>query len=292
MTDATSHDDGPTSARGVEVLPPPGDETGQPVGDPPGGGPPERETVSQPSKLIRIATMVKSMLEEVRQASLDEAGRHRLRQIYERSLSELCEVLSDDLRDELSEVLLPFDEGTPTESELRIAQAQLVGWLEGLFHGIQATMMTQQMMAQQMMEQMGGRALPPGAQPQQTPGLGPTCSRPGAPLGQPRHRTRPLVPRLLAGPRRRAAAGVARRRRPRRGARPVAPAAPARLRRRGPGARCRAGRRRRWPGGAAPGGRLRRVVRVLGQRDPRQAAGHPADGRGHDLRHRRARWSR
>jgi hypothetical protein len=83
-------------------------------------------------------------------------------------------VLSEDLRDELGGVMLPFDEGTPSESELRIAQAQLVGWLEGLFHGIQATMMTQQMMAQQQLEQMrrGGRALPPGQQPP-GPGVGP-----------------------------------------------------------------------------------------------------------------------
>ena len=93
--------------------------------------------------------------------SLDEAGRQRLRQIHERSLSELSEVISDDLKEELSEVMLPFDEGTPSDSELRIAQAQLVGWLEGLFHGIQATMMTQQMMAQQQLEQMR-RGLPSG----------------------------------------------------------------------------------------------------------------------------------
>jgi len=146
----------------VEVLPPPVDE----VPESKGNEGPEKESVSQPSKLIRIATMVKSMLEEVRQASLDEAGRQRLRQIHERSLAELSEVLSEDLREELGEVMLPFDEGTPSESELRIAQAQLVGWLEGLFHGIQATMMTQQMMAQQQLEQMRRRALPPGQQPQ------------------------------------------------------------------------------------------------------------------------------
>jgi hypothetical protein len=134
----------------------------------------EREAVSQPSKLIRIATMVKSMLEEVRQASLDEAGRQRLRQIHERSLAELSEVLSDDLKEELGEVMLPFDDSIPSESELRIAQAQLVGWLEGLFHGIQATMMTQQMMAQQQLELMRRKALPPG---QQGPGTGPTMGQ-------------------------------------------------------------------------------------------------------------------
>jgi hypothetical protein len=150
----------------VEVLP----RGEQPAPD--GEEGPDRETVSQPSKLIRIATMVKSMLEEVRQASLDEAGRQRLRQIYDRSLAELSEVLSEDLREELDEVMVPFGEGLPSESELRIAQAQLVGWLEGLFHGIQATMMTQQMMAQQQLEQMRRRALPAGQQ--QQPGMGPT----------------------------------------------------------------------------------------------------------------------
>jgi len=126
-----------------------------------------REVVSSPSKLIRIASMVRTMLDEVRHAPLDEAGRRRLRQIHERSLNELQEVLSPDLREELSEVALPFSEGTPSESELRIAQAQLVGWLEGLFHGIQATMATQQAMAQQQFEQMRRRALPqgPGQQP-------------------------------------------------------------------------------------------------------------------------------
>ena len=151
----------------VEVLPPPGADEPTPDGQ----ETVERETVSQPSKLIRIATMVKTMLEEVRQASLDEAGRQRLRQIHERSLAELSEGLSDDLKEELGEVMLPFADGTPSDSELRIAQAQLVGWLEGLFHGIQATMMTQQMMAQQQLEQMRRRALPPGQQ-QPDPGMG------------------------------------------------------------------------------------------------------------------------
>jgi len=160
-----------TSARSdVEVLPKSDGDEAKSESD----EAPERETVSQPSKLIRIATMVKTMLDEVRQASLDDAGRQRLRQIHERSLAELSEVLSDDLKEELGEVMLPFDEGTPSDSELRIAQAQLVGWLEGLFHGIQATMMTQQMMAQQQLEQMRrGRALPSGQQPQ-GPGMNPT----------------------------------------------------------------------------------------------------------------------
>ncbi len=130
----------------------------------------DREAVSQPSKLIRIASMVKNMLEEVRHAPLDEAGRRLLAQIHERSMSELESVLSEDLRAELAEVVLPFAEATPSESELRIAQAQLVGWLEGLFHGIQATLFSQQMAAQQQMEQMRRRALAPGLTPPGAPG--------------------------------------------------------------------------------------------------------------------------
>jgi len=172
-SNAASDSDNLSAPNLVEVLPPPGGD--HELSDEHGGGEePDRETVSQPSKLIRIATMVKSMLEEVRQASLDEAGRQRLRQIHERSLSELSEVLSADLQEELGEVMLPFSDGTPTESELRIAQAQLVGWLEGLFHGIQATMMTQQMMAQQQLAQMRQRALPSGPGAPQGPGMGPT----------------------------------------------------------------------------------------------------------------------
>jgi hypothetical protein len=133
----------------------------------------DREAVTQPSKLIRIASMVRNMLEEVRHAPLDEAGRRMLRQIHDKSLAELEDVLSEDLRAELAEVVLPFTEATPSESELRIAQAQLVGWLEGLFHGIQATLFTQQMAAQAQMEQMRRRALGPGQlQPPQPPGAG------------------------------------------------------------------------------------------------------------------------
>ena len=130
------------------------------------GGPPapavEGEQVTRPTKLIRIASMVWTMLDEVRRAPLDDAGRRRLREIHERSLSELEEVLSPELRQELSDVVLPFTDEAPTESELRLAQAQLVGWLEGLFHGIQATLFTQQAVAQQQLEQMQRRGVPPG----------------------------------------------------------------------------------------------------------------------------------
>jgi hypothetical protein len=131
----------------------------------------ERETVTQPQKLIRIASMVRNMLEEVRRAPLDDAGRQMLRQIHDKSLAELEDVLSEDLREELAEVVLPFSAEAPSESELRIAQAQLVGWLEGLFHGIQASMFSQQMAAQQQMEQIRRRALMPGMGGDDGPGM-------------------------------------------------------------------------------------------------------------------------
>ena len=126
---------------------------------------PTTEAVSQPTKLIRIATMLRSMLDEVRRAPLDDAGRRMLAQIHARSLRELEDILSIDLKNELNEVALPFESDAPSESELRIAQAQLVGWLEGLFHGIQATLFTQQSMATQQFEQMRRqRAIEPGDQ--------------------------------------------------------------------------------------------------------------------------------
>ena len=123
------------------------------------------EQVTQPTKLIRIASMVRSMLDEVRRAPLDDAGRRRLREIHEKSLSELESVLSPDLQAELAEVVLPLEQDTPTESELRLAQAQLVGWLEGLFHGIQATLFTQQAVAQSQLEEMRRRRALELAQP-------------------------------------------------------------------------------------------------------------------------------
>jgi hypothetical protein len=115
------------------------------------------EQVSQPTKLIRIASMVRSLLDEARRAPLDDAGRRSLKEIHERSIHELEDILSPDLRQELDEVKLQFSGDTPSESELRIAQAQLVGWLEGLFHGIQATLFTQQMQAQRQFEAMRDR---------------------------------------------------------------------------------------------------------------------------------------
>ncbi|MGZ4688400.1 MAG: proteasome activator [Acidimicrobiia bacterium] len=129
------------------------------------------EQVTRPTKLIRIASMVRGMLEEVRRAPLDDAGRRALREIHEKSLRELEGVLSPDLQHELEEVVLPFTSDTPSESELRIAQAQLVGWLEGLFHGIQATLFTQQAMAQQQLNEIGQRrAIEPGSPGERLPG--------------------------------------------------------------------------------------------------------------------------
>jgi hypothetical protein len=119
------------------------------------------ETITEPAKLLRIASMVRELLDETRQASLDEAGRIRLRQIYERSVGELAEVLSEDLREELASLAPPM-EGVPSESEIRVAQAQLVGWLEGLFHGIQAAIFSQQMAAKAQFEELRRRGLPSG----------------------------------------------------------------------------------------------------------------------------------
>lgn len=117
------------------------------------------QSVSEPTKIIRIASMTRAMLDEVRKAPLDPAGRRRLLEIHERTISELSEILSDDLRKEFSEIFLPLTSDTPTESELRIAQAQLVGWLEGLFHGIQASLVSQQLSTQAQLQEMQRRAL-------------------------------------------------------------------------------------------------------------------------------------
>jgi Protein of unknown function (DUF2587) len=133
------------------------------------------ESVTSPAKVMRIGSMVKTLLEEVRTAPLDEASRERLAEIYERSITELCESLSPDLQEELRMLTLPFKEGVvPSEGEIRVAKAQLVGWLEGLFHGIQATLFAQQMAARQQLDDMR-RRLPPGSPAQG----GDTEARPG-----------------------------------------------------------------------------------------------------------------
>lgn len=129
------------------------------------GEPGETSRIEEPAKVMRIGGMIKRLLDEVRDAPLDDAARTRLAEIHERSLTELEEGLSPDLVEELHRITLPFsDEGVPSDAELRVAQAQLVGWLEGLFHGIQTALVAQQMAAQAQLSQMR-RALPPGAHP-------------------------------------------------------------------------------------------------------------------------------
>ena len=138
---------------------------------------PVTEMVEQPAKVMRIGNMIRQLLEEVRAAPLDEKSRARLKEIHESSIKELEDGLAPELVEELERLSLPFEPGgVPSESELRIAQAQLVGWLEGLFHGIQTTLFAQQMAARSQLEQMR-RALPPGMIPpdqdQQRPTSGP-----------------------------------------------------------------------------------------------------------------------
>ena len=126
------------------------------------------DSITQPAKLLWIASMVRELLEDTRQASLDEPGRIRLRQIYERSIGELEDVLSQDLKDELASLAPPM-QGVPSDAEIRVAQAQLVGWLEGLFHGIQAALFAQQQAARAQFEELRRRGLPSGQQ-QEPPG--------------------------------------------------------------------------------------------------------------------------
>ena len=121
------------------------------------------DLVEQPAKVMRIGTMIKQLLEEVRAAPLDDASRNRLREIHRASIHELEDGLAPELRDELERLTLPFTEDSvPSDAELRIAQAQLVGWLEGLFHGIQTALFAQQMAARAQLEEMRRRALPGG----------------------------------------------------------------------------------------------------------------------------------
>jgi hypothetical protein len=123
------------------------------------------ESVQHPAKVMRIGSMVRQLLDEVKAAPLDDASRSRLREVYETSVEELGEVLSPDLKEELARLSLPFDDaGVPSDAELRVAHAQLVGWLEGLFHGIQAMMFAQQMQQQAQLEERR-RGLPRGDQP-------------------------------------------------------------------------------------------------------------------------------
>jgi Bacterial proteasome activator len=123
--------------------------------------PASEQAVTEPAKVMRIGSMIKLLLEEVRATTLDEASRERLAEVYERSITELSSALSPDLQEELRSLTLPFEQDeTPSEAEIRVAKAQLVGWLEGLFHGIQASLMAQQLAAHQQLQ--GMRQLPDG----------------------------------------------------------------------------------------------------------------------------------
>lgn len=120
--------------------------------------------VSEPTKLIRIASMTRAMLDEARQAPLDEGGRKRMATVHARSVEELQDILSPELQEEFGEIMIPLNEEGASEAELRVAQAQLIGWLEGLFHGIQASLWSQQVSAQAQLAEMQKRALGPSRQ--------------------------------------------------------------------------------------------------------------------------------
>ena len=165
----------PTVPDGVEqpeVIPP--GELALPAREEARGDVESIESIESPAKVMRVGSMVKQLLDEVRAAPLDERSRERMAEIYRTSVETLAEALSPDLQAELRSLAPPFEPGTvPTEAELRVAQAQLVGWLEGLFHGIQATLFAQQLAARQQLEQMRGQLMPgqmPGQQPMPDPG--------------------------------------------------------------------------------------------------------------------------
>lgn len=147
---------------GVEIIgadPRPADPNPGPDADEPS----LTDLIEQPAKVMRIGTMIKQLLEEVRHAELDDASRSRLREIHAASIAELEDGLAPELREELDRLTLPLrEDAAPSDAELRIAQAQLVGWLEGLFHGIQTALFAQQMAARAQLEQMRHSALPPG----------------------------------------------------------------------------------------------------------------------------------
>ena len=123
------------------------------------------EAVERPAKVMRIGSMIKQLLDELDKAPLDASSRTRMKEIYERSVRELSDGLSPDLVAELGRISLPFDSPEPSDAELRVAHAQLVGWLEGLFHGIQAALFAQQVAAQSQLEEMRRRSLPAGSRP-------------------------------------------------------------------------------------------------------------------------------
>ena len=181
--------EGPSRADGVRIVTVGPD--GAPVDEPDQTAAEEEEStltdmVEQPAKVMRIGSMVKQLLDEVRSAPLDEKGRARLAEIHHRSIAELEDGLAPELVEELERITLPFQDDSPSAAELRIAQAQLVGWLEGLFHGIQTALVAQQMAAQAQLQQM--RQLPPGTAHQGMPSPGPPgMPQPQRPSGEAGH---------------------------------------------------------------------------------------------------------
>ena len=175
--DPTPNEPAVAEAVPVQAVPVDPDAEAPHAGD--GAAQPPGEMITEPAKLLRIASMVRELLDETRQASLDEAGRTRLAEVYHRAVGELTEVLSPDLQAELVDLAPPLA-GVPSESEIRVAQAQLVGWLEGLFHGIQAAMFAQQAAARQQFEELRRRGLlsqnpgPPDGPPEGAPPRGGT----------------------------------------------------------------------------------------------------------------------
>jgi Protein of unknown function (DUF2587) len=179
MTQASEQNEEPR----VLIVGPDGTAVEEPADDEKEGERALTDLVEQPAKVMRIGSMIRQLLEEVKAAPLDEASRQRLREIHHASIKELEDGLAPELVEELERLSLPFNETTPSEAELRIAQAQLVGWLEGLFHGIQTAIYAQQMAARAQLEQMR-RALPGGGMPGQSmPGQG----MPGHPSPQDRN---------------------------------------------------------------------------------------------------------
>ncbi len=168
MSDQTNAE--PEQRARVVVVGPDGIAMETDAADDSSGERPVTEMVEQPAKVMRVGSMIRQLLEEVRAAPLDEKSRARLKEIHKSSIKELEDGLAPELVEELERLSLPFAEDeVPSEAELRVAQAQLVGWLEGLFHGIQTTLFAQQMAARAQLEQMR-RALPPGMMPGQAPG--------------------------------------------------------------------------------------------------------------------------
>ncbi|MBT2520742.1 bacterial proteasome activator family protein [Arthrobacter sp. ISL-28] len=162
QTEPSNGDDTPVEGTTLDVEPLPTDGA-KPSEPSKRQGSTLQDLVDEPAKVMRIGTMIRQLLEEVKSAPLDDAARGRLAEIHERSIKELEDGLAPELVEELERISLPFpDDATPSDAELRIAQAQLVGWLEGLFHGIQTAIAAQHAAREHAMAQLQMRQLPPG----------------------------------------------------------------------------------------------------------------------------------